>query len=477
MSIVSEVKAYRGRWPEFFLTLLAIAISLAAYLLAYSGTGGHGIPDNFPIVTSLAVGVGIGGHLAIRYTAPYADPILFPSALLLNGLGLSMIYRLDVSSNTSAVKGQLILSIVGVVLMVLTLSVVRDHRLLRRLTWTSLVAGIILLVLPMIPGLGKEVYGARIWIGIGSFTYQPAELAKVFFAIFFAGYLVAERDNLSLAGPKVLGMHLPKPRHLLPLLLAWLVCLALLGIENDFGTALLFFGLFVAMLYVATERISWIAIGGVLTVVGVSGIVLIRPHIQNRFNAWLHTFDPAVYDARGGSYQLAQGLFGMASGGLFGTGWGQGYPTLSFAANSDLIIASFAEEIGLTGLMALLMVYFLIVMRGVRIAINLRDGFGKLLAVGFSFTIALQCFIVVGGVTRLIPLTGLAMPFLAHGGSALLTNWIIIGLLARMSEAARRPASSAPILSAEEYANVPVMEKTSSSAGDDLSATQVVVLK
>ena len=476
MSIVSEVKAHRGRWPELFLTLLACAISFGAYLLAYSGTGGKDMPSNFSLIIAVTLIVGIGGHLLIRFFAPYADPILFPSALLLNGLGLAMIYRLDVSSETNEVEGQFILTIVGVVLMLATLALVRDHRVLRRLTWTSLIAGIVLLLLPMIPGLGQEIYGARIWIGIGSFTYQPAELAKVFFAFFFAGYLVAERDNLSLAGPKVLGMHLPKPRHLLPLLLAWLLCLALLGIENDFGTALLFFGLFVAMLYVATERISWIIIGGVLSVVGVSAVVMIRPHIQNRFNAWLHTFDPAVYDATGGSYQLAQGLFGMASGGLFGTGWGEGYPTLSFAANSDLIIASFAEEIGLTGLMALLMIYFLIVMRGMRIAIALRDGFGKLLAVGLAFTIALQCFIVVGGVTRLIPLTGLAMPFLAHGGSALLTNWIIIGLLIRMSDAARRPASSAPILSSEEYASVPVMEK-SSSAGDDINATQVVVLR
>ncbi|MBR6458910.1 MAG: FtsW/RodA/SpoVE family cell cycle protein [Actinomycetaceae bacterium] len=475
MSIVSEVKARRGRWPEFFLTLVAITICLGAYLLAYTGLDGEGLPPNFFLITFIAVLVGIGGHLAIRFLAPYADPILFPSALLLNGLGLVMIYRLDVSDKTNAVKGQLILTIVGIVLMVVTMLIVRDHRLLRGLTWTSLIAGIVLLVLPMIPGLGKEVYGAKIWIGIGSFTYQPAELAKVFFAIFFAGYLVAERDNLSLAGPKVLGMHLPKPRHLLPILVAWLICLALLAVENDFGTALLFFGLFVAMLYVATERVSWIAIGGVLTVVGISVIVMTTTHIQRRFNGWLHTFDKSVYDA-GDSYQLAQGIFGMANGGLFGTGWGQGYPDISFAANSDLIIPSFAEEIGLTGVMALLMIYFLIVMRGLRVAINLRDGFGKLLAVGFSFTIALQCFIVVGGVTRLIPLTGLAMPFLAHGGSALLTNWIIIGLLARMSDAARQPASSAPILSAEEYAKIPLMEK-SSSAGDDLNATQVVVLK
>ncbi|MBR5951463.1 MAG: FtsW/RodA/SpoVE family cell cycle protein [Actinomycetaceae bacterium] len=474
MSIVSEVKAPRGRWAELFLTVLAIVISLGAYFLAYTGTGGIGFPSNFPLVTLIALVVGIGGHLAIRYATPYADPVLFPAAFLLNGLGLAMIYRIQlVPKQEPAVKGQLILSVIGVLLMIAVLFLVRDHRMLRGLTWTSLIAGIILLALPLIPGLGKEVNGATIWISIGSFTYQPAELAKIFFAIFFAGYLVAERDNLSLAGPKILGMHFPKPRHMLPVLLAWLICMALLALENDYGTALLFFGLFVAMLYVATERISWIAIGGVLTVLGISVLVAIRPHIKNRFNAWLHTFDPDVYDAIGGSYQLVQGLFGMGSGGLFGTGMGQGHPTLSFAANSDYIVASFAEEIGLTGLMALLMLYFLIVMSGIRISLNLRDGFGKLLAVGVTFTIALQCFIVVGGITRIIPLTGLAMPFLAHGGSALLTNWIIIGLLARMSEAARRPSSSEPILTAEEYASVPVMEKRSGD-GDDTSATQVM---
>lgn len=475
MSVVTEVTARKGRIPELLLLLVAIAITSFAYLLAYSGTGGTEIPASFPTMVAVVALGSIGAHLVIRHVAPYADPVLFPSALLLNGLGLAMIYRLDRASHTSAVNGQLVLTGVGIVLMVVTVVALRDHRLLRRLTWTSLVAGIILLLLPKIPGLGKTVYGANIWIGIGSFTYQPAELAKIFFTIFFAGYLVAERDNLSLAGPKILGIHLPKPRHMLPLLIAWLASFAVLALERDFGTALLFFGLFVAMLYVATDRVSWLIIGAILSVIGISTIVKAMPHIQARFNAWLNAFDPEVYNAAYGSYQVVQGIFGMASGGLFGTGWGKGYPNLSFAANSDLIIASFGEEIGLTGLMALLMIYFLIVMRAMRISIHVRDGFGKLLAVGFAFTIALQCFIVVGGITRIMPLAGLAMPFLAHGGSALLTNWIIIGLLLRMSEAARRPASAAPVPTAEEYGDVPQMDKDTSK-GDDISATQVVSL-
>ena len=304
------------------------------------------------------------------------------------------------------------------------------------------------------PGLGKAAYGARIWISLGGFSFQPAELAKIFFAIFFAAYLAQERDNLSLAGPKILGMRLPKMRHVMPILLAWGLSMGVLALEKDFGTALLFFGLFVALLYVATERVSWLVIGGTLAAVGIFAIVQMVPHIQARFVVWQHALDPDVYDAQYGSYQLVQGLFGMASGGLFGTGFGEGYPTKSFAANSDFIVASFGEEIGLTGLLALLCIYLIIVIRGIRTAIHLRDGFGKLLATGLSFTIALQCFVVVGGVTRLIPLTGLAMPFLAHGGSALLTNWIIIGLLLRMSDASRRPANTDPLPPREMLAHI-----------------------
>lgn len=445
MSVVSQPTARKGRWPELVFLILALAIGLGAYVLVYVGVGNEGMPSNLVTVAGAAGALTLVSHLVVRHVAPYADPVFFPAALALNGLGLAMIYRVDIAEDKKLAGGQMSLTIVGVLLMVATVLVIRDHRWLRRFTWISLILGALLLLLPMAPGIGRSVYGARIWINVAGFSYQPAELAKIFFAIFFAGYLVSERDNLSLAGPKVLGIRLPTARHFVPILLAWLFCMGTLAVEKDFGTALLFFGLFVAMLYVATERVSWLIIGSALTVVGIFAIVHMVPHIQARFVVWLHALDQDVYSAKYGSYQLVQGMFGMASGGLFGTGLGKGYPDLAFAANSDFIIASFGEELGLTGLLALLSIYLIIIMRGLRTATLLRDGFGKLFATGLSFTMALQCLLVVGGVTRLIPLTGLAMPFLAHGGSALLTNWIIIGLLLRMSDAARRPASTEPL--------------------------------
>ena len=321
MSVVTSAPARKGRIPELLLLIIALGIGLLAYFLVHIGTGGSGLPDNFTTIAAVAGVVGAVAHLAIRWTAPYADPILFPAALLLNGLGLAMIYRIDLADETGAVKGQLQLTVVSIVLMTLTVLLLRNHRILRNYMWVSLVAGIGLLLLPMVPGLGKAAYGARIWISLGGFSFQPAELAKIFFAIFFAAYLAQERDNLSLAGPKILGMRFPKMRHVMPILLAWGLSMGVLALEKDFGTALLFFGLFVALLYVATERVSWLVIGGTLAAVGIFAIVQMVPHIQARFVVWQHALDPDVYDAQYGSYQLVQGLFGMASGGLFGTGW------------------------------------------------------------------------------------------------------------------------------------------------------------
>ncbi|MBP3223641.1 MAG: FtsW/RodA/SpoVE family cell cycle protein, partial [Actinomycetaceae bacterium] len=273
----------------------------------------------------------------------------------------------------------------------------------------------------------------------------------VFFTIFFAGYLVSERDNLSLAGPKFLGITFPKLRHILPLGIAWVVSLGVLAVEHDFGTALLFFGLFVGMLYVATQRVSWMLIGAVLSVGGVYVIRMAVPHVAVRFDVWLRAFDVDVYDRTyGSSWQIVQGIFGMASGGLTGTGLSKGYPHINYAADSDLIIATLGEELGLAGLMAVLMLYFIFVMRGLRTSMRVRDGFGKLLAVGLSFVVALQAFVVVGGVTRVLPMTGLVMPFLARGSSALLVNWMMVGLLIRMSESSRRPANSSASLTEEE---------------------------
>ncbi|MCF2707226.1 FtsW/RodA/SpoVE family cell cycle protein [Arcanobacterium haemolyticum] len=482
MSVVTPTVARKGRIPELLLLLVALALGTGAWILVNAGVGNEGFPASLTTIAGGSLLLAFVAHLVIRAVAPYADPVFFPAALALNGLGLAMIHRLDIANEVNETRGQLMLSAVGIVLMAVTVLVLKDHRWLRRFTWSSLIMGIVLLLLPMIPGLGRTYNGARIWIYAAGFSYQPAELAKICLAVFFAGYLVVERDNLSLAGPKVLGIHVPKARHFVPILVAWLACMGVLAFERDFGTALLFFGLFVAMLYIATERFSWLIIGGLLSIVGIAAIVKAVPHIQARFEVWLHALDPEVYDAKFGSYQLVQGMFGMASGGLFGTGFGQGYPQKTYAANSDFIIASFGEEIGLAGLLALLSIYLIFVMRGMRTAVLVKDGFGKLLAAGLSFTIAWQAFLVVGGVTRLIPLTGLAMPFLAHGGSALLTNWIIVGLLIRMSDAARRPASSEPLPPPSLLSSFPEeshdhsSEMSPESSSDDSQLTEVVKL-
>lgn len=470
MSVIAQRPARSGRIPEFGLLLLAFTISLTAWLLVTQGTtdaASSPWSGNFILGASIAALGLFAAHLLIRKLAPWADPIIFPVAVALNGVGLAMIHRIDYDLPGHAEVGsQLILTGGGIILMLLTLFFLRDHRRLRQFTYTSLLLGIALLLLPLTPGIGKEIYGARLWISLAGFSFQPAELAKICFVIFFAGYLVVQRDNLALAGKKLFGLQFPQLRHAAPILVAWLAGLAILAFEKDFGTALLFFGLFVAMLYLATERISWIVIGGLLSSIGVWFIIQIMPHIQARITVWLHAFDQQVYDSPYGSYQLVQGWFGLASGGLLGTGWGKGYPTMSFASNSDFIIASLGEELGLVGLIAILCLYLLFIFRAFNIGLHLRDGFGKLLAGGFGFAIALQCFVVVGGVTRVIPLTGLAMPFLALGGSALISNWIIVGILLRMSSDARRPYKPAttPLSQLNTSDLTPLLEKSGKAA-------------
>lgn len=293
----------------------------------------------------------------------------------------------------------------------------------------------------------------------------------------FASFLVANRDNLALAGRRVLGINLPRPRHLGPLLVVWGVSILVLVSQRDLGSSLLLFGLFVVTLYVATDRPSWLLLGAGMFVPAAWFAATHLNHVQQRMNGWLHAMDPEVYDAGGGSWQLVTGLFGMASGGLLGTGWGEGYPNLVTFANSDFIIAALGEELGLTGSLAILMLYLILVQRGLATGIMLRDGFGKLLAVGLSFTIALQVFVVVGGVSRLIPLTGLTTPFLAYGGSSLVANWVILALLVRLSDAARRPAVAAPriIDTAELPASlrVAVLNAQTPQEADDTQSQEV----
>jgi cell division protein FtsW (lipid II flippase) len=380
-------------------------------------------------------------HVVLRFKARYADPVLLPIVTAINGLGLVIIHRIDQAKGRDLADQlapkQLMWTALGVALAIAVLFLVREHRLLSRFTYLSMAAGLVLLLLPLVPVLGTTINGAKIWIRVGSLSFQPGEIAKICLAVFFAGYLVTARDALSLVGPKVLGVRLPRPRDLGPILLAWATSLGVLVFERDLGSSLLFFGLFVAMLYVATERVSWIIIGLLLFVGGAFVAWTLFGHVQERVNIWLHPFDPEFTKK---SYQLVVAWYGMASGGLTGTGLGEGRPSLVPYAESDFVISSVAEELGLTGLFALLLLYLLLVQRGFRIAIGLRDGFGKLLAAALAFTTALQVFVVVGGVTRVIPLTGLTMPFLAYGGSSLVSNWIVVALLLRMSDAARRPA-------------------------------------
>ncbi len=432
----------RRRGAELFLLVLALAVGIGAYAAVGFGVEGTIPADMVGYAGWLAV-LTVAAHVAVRITAPYADPVLLPVVAALNGLGLAMIHRIDLAElerneEASTYAGdQLIWMTVGVVIFVGVLVVLRDHRRLQAFTYTSGFAAVTLLVLPLMPIIGREINGARIWINIGPMSFQPGEVAKVLLVVFFAGYLVLHRDALALAGRRFLGVDLPRARDLGPILVMWLVSLGVLVLQKDLGSSLLFFGLFLVMLYIATERPGWLVVGGLLFSAGAYVGYLLFPHVQRRVGSWLDPFG-GEYD----SYQIVQGMYGQAWGGLVGRGLGQGDPTLIPFSYSDFIVAAVGEELGLTGVMAVILLYGLIVERGLRTALVCRDGFGKLVAAGLAVVFALQVFVVVGGVTKLIPLTGLTTPFLSYGGSSLVANWAIIALLLRISDQARRPLPS-----------------------------------
>lgn len=427
------------RGVELAMLLLAVIIPLAAYTIVGLTRSRH-VPADV-----LTYGLGLGAvlvvaHLAVRKFARYADPLLLPCAALLNGLGLVLIHRLDLAgpkTQRSDATLQLIWSAVGIALFIAVLALVRDHRRLQRYTYTSMLAGLLLLAAPsLLPARFSEINGARNWIRVAGFSIQPGEFAKILLVIFVAGFLVAKRDALTLASRRFLGLNLPRGRDLGPVLVAWLVSVGLLVRGRDIGMSMLFFGFFVIMLYIATVRFSWVVIGALLFAAGTFGAYHLFGHVRERFEIWLHPFRYAQTTG----YQLVQALYGFANGGLLGTGLANGRPDLVPFAKSDFIIATIGEELGLTGLTAILLLYVVIVSRGMRAALSVRDAFGKLLAAGLSVSLALQVFVVVGGVTRLIPLTGITTPFLSYGGSSLVSNWAVIALLLKISDAARRPA-------------------------------------
>jgi len=446
----SPVPLPRGR-RRTELAMLVFAVALVAFAYANVGFGLKGkLPPGMAeyllgFIVLLAI-----AHLAVRKLAPWADPLLLPLAAALNGLGIVMIYRLQESGrngnsgqaittlSSSAATLQIVYTAIGIGCFVAVLALVREPRVLQRYTYTLGALGIILLALPaLLPASISEVQGAKIQISLGGFTIQPEEFAKLALAISFAGYLVAKRDVLSLAGRRVLGIDLPRGRDLGPVLIVWGVSLLLLVFESDIGTSALFMGLFVAMLYIATQRTSWLLIGFALFIAGAYSASKLFSHVGERFQIWLHPF--VGNNPFGNAYQLVQGLYGMASGGILGKGLGGGQPYLTPLVQSDFVVTAFGEELGMTGLMAILLLYGLIVQRGLATSLAVKDPFSKILAGGLAFMVALQIFVIVGGVTRLIPLTGITTPFLSQGGSSLIASWMLIALLMRLSDTARRP--------------------------------------
>jgi cell division protein FtsW (lipid II flippase) len=441
----------RGRRrTELLMLIFVVGVVMLAYANVGLGLNGKVPAGMFEYGIAFAVLVG-AAHLAVRWLAPYADPLLLPLAALLNGLGIVMIYRLQeagrggnggfviTTMSTSTTALQVLYTAVGIAAFVAVLAFIRQPRTLQRYTYTLGAIGLVLVALPaVLPASISEVPGtlAKIQISLGGFTVQPEEFAKLALAVFFAGYLVTKRDVLALAGRRFMGIDLPRARDLGPVLIAWGVSLVVLVFESDIGTSALFFGLFVVMMYVATQRSSWLIIGLLLFVFGSFVASELFAHVRDRFVVWL---DPFKYVHTIG-FQTAQGLYGLGFGGVLGRGLGQGQPYNTPLVQSDFIITAFGEELGLTGVMALLLIYGLIVQRGLRAAIAVRDPFSKLLAGGLAFVIALQVFVIVGGVTRLIPLTGITTPFLSQGGSSLIASWMGIALLMRISDTARRPA-------------------------------------
>lgn len=434
----------RRRTRGFLLLVLALATGLFAYwqmLLQVGVTSISQVPTTTLVLLGVICVLALTLEGLVAWKRPDAAHILLPAMVLLSLVGITMITRIDYGSRldgtpTQVGQRQMVWLVVALTLSCLLILFLRDYRRLRRFSYVCMVIGLVLLLSPELPFFGREINGARIWLKIGPFSVQPAEFAKLFLAVFFAAYLFDHRDRLAVAGKKFAGIRWPRWRDLAPILVVWAVSLAILVLQHDLGTSLMFFAMFVGMLYVSTGRGSWLLIGAVFTVIGVVAAWKLFPNFTNRVHIWLHPFDQSLYTREiGSTYQLVQGLFGLSSGGLFGTGLGQGHPGITPFANSDFIYTSLGEELGLVGLFAILLLYLTIITVGFWAAVRVSDGFGKLMAAGLMFSMAFQIFTVVGGITLVIPLTGLTLPFMAAGGSSLIANWILAMLVLIISDA------------------------------------------
>jgi cell division protein FtsW (lipid II flippase) len=450
------------RNSELLLLCFATLITVAAFALVQADQE-RGVDWELLNYAAGFLALFTAAHLAIRRYAPYADPLLLPVVALLNGLGLVMIHRLDLddsmggSSARLSADPQILWTLVGVAAFAFVVIALKDHRQLARYGYLCGLTGLIILAIPaLLPRSLSEQNGAKIWIRLPGFSIQPAEFSKILLLIFFSAVLVAKRGLFTSAGKHVLGMNLPRPRDLAPLLAAWVISVGVMVFEKDLGTSLLLYASFLVVVYLATQRFSWVVIGLTLFALGSVAAYFTFSHVRVRVQTWLDPFA----DPEGAGYQIVQSLFSFATGGIFGTGLGNGQPDTVPAASTDFIVAAFGEELGLVGLAGLLMLYTIVIIRGMRTAIAVRDSFGKLLAAGLASALAIQLFIVVGGVTNLIPLTGLTTPWMSYGGSSLLANYVLLAILVRISHAARRPLrtrsrSNSPIAAA----NTEVIEK------------------
>ncbi|MGH3843237.1 MAG: FtsW/RodA/SpoVE family cell cycle protein [Pseudonocardiaceae bacterium] len=448
---MAERAAGTGRGVELALLVFAAGVVTLALVLVQADQRQQ-LSRSLLYLGVAYLGMFAVAHAAVRWLAPHADPLMLPCVAVLNGLGLVMIHRLDLAAATPALDTgeagatgdaarQVGWTAVAVVLFVAVLWWVRDHRSLASYGYTAGLVGLGLLVLPgVLPARVSQINGAKLWLRLGPVSIQPGEFAKIGIIVFIAVFLVTHRELFTTAGRQLLGMTFPRARDLAPLLGAWGLSIGVLALEKELGASLLIFGVVLAMLYTATERLSWVLLGLVFFAAGSVLAYQLFAHVRVRVQVWSDPF--ASYYQSG--YQVAQSLFGLATGGMAGTGLGAGRPELVPVANSDFIMAGIGEELGLIGFTAVLMIYLVLVSRGLRAALSVRDTFGKLLATGLSVTIALQVFIVTGGVTNLIPETGLTTPFLSYGGSSLLANYMLIALLIRISHAARQPPPSTP---------------------------------
>ncbi|MGI8557400.1 MAG: FtsW/RodA/SpoVE family cell cycle protein [Solirubrobacteraceae bacterium] len=386
----------------------------------------------------------VAAHLVVRFSLPHADPYLFPLAAALASVGIVMLYRID----PTLARQQAQWFVVGLVLFAAVIVLLRDGRyvVLERYRYTIALVGIGSMVLPRLPGIGQQVNGAYLNIRLGAIAFQPSEFGKIAIIVFLASYLRDNRQLLVTAGRRVLGITIPPMKQFGPLLLVWGAAMMILLLTRELGTSLMFFGAFLALLYVATGRLSFPAFGLLLFALGAWYVGVHVSHVHDRVLAWEHPFDPVLYNkAFGGSYQLAQGLFAQADGGVLGTGFNASLLKLPGGGDilpipqSDFIYAVITDETGLIGACALLLTYLLFVGRGMKIAILARDSFSKLLASGLAFVVAIQVFVIVGGVTKLIPLTGVTLPFVAYGGSSVVMNFVLLALLLLVSDRARRP--------------------------------------